>query len=83
MSGKFSFEGDPMNWKKLIAREWLWLMSIVLCVLICWEIYMVIIGEYSNFWIDWGRNTVFIFLGPIALVYFVRLTLWSIRQFKD
>ena len=66
-----------MNWKKRLAKEWLWLVSLfvaILLLLICsfhgkdiFDLHEIII-----------LSTVF-----ILFVYFIRLTVWAIKELRN
>jgi len=76
-----------MSWKKIVAKEWLWLMCTVGGVLLLWSLAACIHSSVtvSGYWeglleVDSDVQTVTI--GSIAFVYFVRLTAWAIKQVK-
>jgi len=58
-----------MNWKKRIAKEWIWLVGTVAGGSLAWGI----LGELRE-------NTVGILIVLIGLVYFIRLTIWAIKE---
>ncbi len=76
-----------MSWKKIVAKEWLWLMCTVGGVLLLWGIASgihssVTVSRYCEGVLEADSDVQTVVIGSIAFVYFVRLTTWAIRQIR-
>ena len=75
-----------MNWKKRIAKEWLWLICLAIGDFIAWSIFFDLLprttfGEgWEGAFEDTGIRLLVI--SPIILVYFIRLTIWAIKVLR-
>jgi hypothetical protein len=79
-----------MNWKKRIAKEWIWFLCMVAVVLLFWSVVTSLEPKQKLDWflysLVWARgiryeNALFITVMSIAILYVVRFTAWSIKQF--
>jgi Na+/alanine symporter len=64
-----------MNWKKSIAKEWVWLLCTVLGVFLILVLGSVVVGGLKRIFVS-PESVV---TGAIT-VYLIRLTAWSIKQ---
>ena len=64
-----------MNWKKRVAKEWLWLLCIVLGVFLILIVGSAIVGGLER--IPVSPESVI--TGAIT-IYLIRLTVWLIKQ---
>jgi hypothetical protein len=63
---------------KKVTKEWLWLMSAVILSLLC-VVVLISVGVRPRESLPLG---IYVILAPIALVYFVRLMVWTIKQIR-
>lgn len=63
-----------MNWKKRVAKEWLWLTSLLVAILLFW-----IYNFHGKDIFDFPEVSI-LSIVFILFVYFVRLTLWAIKE---
>ena len=61
---------------KKVTQEWLWLMSAAIGSLLC-TVVLIAGGVRPRESLPMG---IYAILLPIALVYFVRLTIWAVRM---
>ena len=79
-----------MNWKKKVAKEWLWFICTVAGVLLSWSIFSLIMDiSVKDYWEGLLKThkrgytePQIATVVPIAFVYFIRLTIWAMRQVK-
>jgi uncharacterized membrane protein len=83
-----------MNWKRRLAKEWLWLICSILGVLLGVHIFGLIVssahgyGYFSTmgeFWkelFDLSAEALLFIIIPIVLLYCIRLTVWAIKQVR-
>ena len=60
---------------KKVTKEWLWLMSAIVGGLLC-SVALITGGVRPRESLPMG---IYVILLPIALVYFIRLTMWAAR----
>ncbi len=60
---------------KKVTKEWLWLMSAVIGSLLC-VVALITGGVRPRESLPMG---IYVILFPIALVYFIRLTVWAVK----
>ncbi len=60
---------------KKVTKEWLWLMSAVIGSLLC-VVALITGGVRPRESLPIG---IYVILFPIALVYFIRLTVWAVK----
>ena len=63
-----------MHWKKRIAKEWLWLISLLVAILLFW-----IYNFHGKDIFDFPEVSI-LSIVFILFVYFVRLTVWAIKE---
>lgn len=68
--------GLNVNWKKRVAKEWLWFICSVLVVLLVWIIILWSSQEGLE-----GLS--FLTIVSVVLVYFIRLTVWAVKQLRS
>ncbi len=76
-----------MTWRKRLAKEWLWLTGTVAATLVGWTVFCFFYPHASVdlYWrlLLKGHERVTTFtVIPIGCVYFLRFTVWSIKQAK-
>jgi hypothetical protein len=60
---------------KKVTKEWLWLMSAIIGSMLC-SVALITAGVRPRESLPLG---IYAILLPIALVYFIRLTIWAAR----
>jgi hypothetical protein len=60
---------------KKVTKEWLWLMSAVIGSFLC-VVALITGGVRPRESLPMG---IYVILFPIALVYFIRLTVWAVK----
>ena len=82
-----------MNWKRKIAKEWLWFVFTIVGGFLFWSIIFAfflprasVLGDYweplfssSNSYHD---VALFFTLVPILLTYFIRISIWAIKELR-
>ena len=72
------------NWKRKIAKEWIWLICTVTGVLLAWNIFAYLLPDVtiSGFWEEIFTDTLLllIVISSIAFLYIIRLTIWAIKE---
>ena len=63
---------------KKVTKEWMWLTSTIILSLLC-TVVLISVGVRPRESLPLG---IYVILSPIALVYFVRLMVWVIKQIK-
>lgn len=68
-----------MSWKRKVAKEWLWFI----CTFAGALLFAIIFGETICKALYLGvEEGLLVLVVPIAFVYFIRLTVWSIKQLR-
>lgn len=84
--------GVDVNWKKIVAKEWIWFICTTLGVLLFLNLILFIASEaniFEDFWepLFNTRNrdhdsVLLVTILPIGIVYFIRFTVCAVKQLR-
>jgi len=81
--------GVDVNWKKIVAKEWIWFICVAGGVLLVWSIInpvfssgAIFIEVLLNSYDSNHEEAKVMTIVPICLVYFIRLTVWGIKELR-
>ena len=72
-----------MNWKKKIAKEWIWLICTYAGVFLA---NIILFSTTTWYWEEMRyiapQRQMILMIWPVAFVYFIRLTIWAIKELR-